>query len=172
MRMCMACPMRPQQVPQQILQPIRPLPWKSREVHLAQSLFAQGVTTTITGATFSGDGTKKIFAGARLSTSAWSLTDTNMTLDLGSGTVAAMIAGGSWVETGESTFNITGSTNLTFKSGTYTGQIWGGSYINGTATAALTGNIGSTNITITGGTFDGAQISLARMWNATTPVPH
>lgn len=56
--------------------------------------------------------------------------------------------------------NITGSTNLTFKSGTYTGQIWGGSYINGTATAALTGNIGSTNITITGGTFDGAQISL------------
>ena len=26
---------------------------------------------------------KKIFAGARLSTSAWSLTDTNMTLDLG-----------------------------------------------------------------------------------------
>ena len=126
----------------------------------AQSLFAQGVTTTITGATFSGDGTKKIFAGARLSTSAWSLTDTNMTLDLGSGTVAAMIAGGSWVETGESTFNITGSTNLTFKSGTYTGQIWGGSYINGTATAALTGNIGSTNITITGGTFDGAQISL------------
>lgn len=83
-----------------------------------------------------------------------------MTLDLGSGTVAAMIAGGSWVETGESTFNITGSTNLTFKSGTYTGQIWGGSYINGTATAALTGNIGSTNITITGGTFDGAQISL------------
>ncbi|WP_354833647.1 autotransporter-associated beta strand repeat-containing protein [Akkermansia muciniphila] len=126
----------------------------------AQSLFAQGVTTTITGATFSGDGTKKIFAGARLSTSAWNLTDTNMTLDLGSGTVAAMIAGGSWVETGESTFNITGSTNLTFKSGTYTGQIWGGSYINGTATAALTGNIGSTNITITGGTFDGAQISL------------
>lgn len=83
-----------------------------------------------------------------------------MTLDLGSGTVAAMIAGGSWVETGESTLNITGSTNLTFKSGTYTGQIWGGSYINGTATAALTGNIGSTNITITGGTFDGAQISL------------
>ena len=64
------------------------------------------------------------------------------------------------METGESTFNITGSTNLTFKSGTYTGQIWGGSYINGTATAALTGNIGSTNITITGGTFDGAQISL------------
>ncbi len=126
----------------------------------AQSLFAQGVTTTITGATFSGDATKKIFAGARLSTSAWNLTDTNMTLDLGSGTVAAMIAGGSWVETGESTFNITGSTNLTFKSGTYTGQIWGGSYINGTATAALTGNIGSTNITITGGTFDGAQISL------------
>ena len=126
----------------------------------AQSLFAQGVTTTITGATFSGDGTKKIFAGARLSTSAWNLTDTNMTLDLGSGTVAAMIAGGSWVETGESTFNITGSTNLTFKSGTYTGQIWGGSYINGTATAALAGNIGSTNITITGGTFDGAQISL------------
>ena len=53
---------------------------------------------------------------------------------------------------GESTFNITGSTNLTFKSGTYTGQIWGGSYINGTATAALTGNIGSTNSTITGGT--------------------
>ena len=52
-----------------------------------------------------------------------------MTLDLGSGTVATMIAGGSWVETGESTFNITGSTNLTFKSGTYTGQIWGGSYI-------------------------------------------
>jgi fibronectin-binding autotransporter adhesin len=126
----------------------------------AGSVFAQGVKTTITGATFSGDGTKKIFAGARLSTSAWSLTDTNMTLDLGSGTVAAMIAGGSWVETGESTFNITGSTNLTFKSGTYTGQIWGGSYINGTATAALTGNIGSTNITITGGTFDGAQISL------------
>lgn len=83
-----------------------------------------------------------------------------MTLDLGSSTVAAMIAGGSWVETGESTLNITGSTNLTFKSGTYTGQIWGGSYINGTATAALTGNIGSTNITITGGTFDGAQISL------------
>ena len=33
----------------------------------AQSCFAQGVTTTITGATFSGDGTKKIFAGARLS---------------------------------------------------------------------------------------------------------
>ncbi len=64
------------------------------------------------------------------------------------------------METGESTLNITGSTNLTFKSGTYTGQIWGGSYINGTATAALTGNIGSTNITITGGTFDGAQISL------------
>lgn len=126
----------------------------------AQNLFAQGVTTTITGATFSGDATKKIFAGARLSTSAWNLTDTNMTLDLGSGTVAAMIAGGSWVETGESTFNITGSTNLTFKSGTYTGQIWGGSYINGTATAALTGNIGSTNITITGGTFDRAQISL------------
>ncbi len=83
-----------------------------------------------------------------------------MTLDLGGNTVAAMIAGGSWVETGESTLNITGSTNLTFKSGTYTGQIWGGSYINGTATAALTGNIGSTNITITGGTFDGAQISL------------
>ncbi|MCD8272600.1 MAG: autotransporter-associated beta strand repeat-containing protein, partial [Akkermansia sp.] len=126
----------------------------------AQSLFSQGVTTTITGAAFSGDGTKKIFAGARLSTSAWNLTDTNMTLDLGSNTVAAMIAGGSWVETGESTLNITGSTNLTFKSGTYTGQIWGGSYINGTATAALTGNIGSTNITITGGTFNGAQISL------------
>ena len=126
----------------------------------AQSLFSQGVATTITGAVFSGDGTKKIFAGAHLSTSAWNLADTNMTLDLGSGTVAAMIAGGSWVETGESTLNITGSTNLTFKSGTYTGQIWGGSYINGTATAALTGNIGSTNITITGGTFDGAQISL------------
>ena len=126
----------------------------------AQSLFSQGVATTITGAAFSGDGTRKIFAGARLSTSAWNLADTNMTLDLGGNTVAAMIAGGSWVETGESTLNITGSTNLTFKSGTYTGQIWGGSYINGTATAALTGNIGSTNITITGGTFDGAQISL------------
>ena len=126
----------------------------------AGSIFAQGVETIITRAVFSGDETKKIFAGARLSLSAWNLAGTNMTLDLGSGTVAAMIAGGSWVETGESTFNITGSTNLTFKSGTYTGQIWGGSYVNGGATAALTGNIGSTNITITGGTFDGAQISL------------
>lgn len=123
MRMCMGCPsdrsrFRKKYCSQFVAS------WKSRR-SFAQSLFAQGVTTTITGATFSGDGTKKIFAGARLSTSAWSLTDTNMTLDLGSGTVAAMIAGGSWVETGESTFNITGSTNLTFKSGTYTGQIWG-----------------------------------------------
>ena len=95
-----------------------------------------------------------------VNSSTYNLTSTNMTLDMGNGSVAAMIAGGTWVETGASTLNITGSTNLTFKSGTYTGQIWGGSYINGAATAALTGNIGSTNITITGGTFDGAQISL------------
>lgn len=125
----------------------------------AGSVFAQGVKTTITGATFSGDGTKKIFAGARTNSSIWNLTDTNMTLDLGSGTVAAMIAGGSWVETGTSTANITGSTNLTIKSGTYTGQIWGGSVINGTATATITANIGTTNVVLEGGTFNGAQIS-------------
>ena len=123
-----------------------------------ENVFAQGATTTISGGTFA-EG-KKLFAGAMVNSSTYNLTSTNMTLDMGNGSVAAMIAGGTWVETGASTLNITGSTNLTFKSGTYTGQIWGGSYINGAATAALTGNIGSTNITITGGTFDGAQISL------------
>ena len=125
----------------------------------AENLFSQGVATTISGANFTGDGTKKIFAGAKLSTSIWNLTDTSMTLDLGGNSVAATIAGGSWVETGASTANITGSTNLTFKSGTYTGQIWGGSVINGTGTAALTSAIGSTNIVIEGGSFQGAQIS-------------
>lgn len=123
-----------------------------------ENVFAQGATTTISGGTFA-EG-KKLFAGAMVNSSTYNLTSTNMTLDMGNGSVAAMIAGGTWVETGASTLNITGSTNLTFKSRTYTGQIWGGSYINGAATAALTGNIGSTNITITGGTFDGAQISL------------
>ena len=125
----------------------------------AESIFAQGSGTVISGGTFSGDSTKKIFAGTRVNTSTWNLSDTNMTLDLGEGSVTHTIAGGSWVETGASTANITGSTNLTIKSGTYTGQIWGGSFINGTGTATIAANIGTTNVILEGGTFNGAQIS-------------
>ncbi|MFQ7015851.1 MAG: autotransporter domain-containing protein [Akkermansia sp.] len=125
----------------------------------AESLFAQGLATTISGATFSGDATKKIFAGTKVSSTTWNLTDTNMTLDLGDSSTEAMIAGGTWVETANCTANITGSTNLTIKSGTYTGQIWGGSVINGTGTSTVNANIGTTNVTIEGGIFQGAQIS-------------
>ena len=127
-----------------------------------ENVFAQGATATISGGTFT-EG-KKLFAGTIVSnagggTITSNLASTNMTLDLGDGSIAAMIAGGSWVETGASTANITGATNLTIKSGTYTGHIWGGSVINGAGSAALTANIGTTNVIIEGGTFNGAQIS-------------
>ncbi|KAA3304002.1 hypothetical protein F1969_10255 [Akkermansia sp. BIOML-A7] len=122
-----------------------------------ENVFAQGATTTITGGTFA-EG-KKLFAGSMVNRSTHNLTSTNMTLDLGGSSTATMIAGGTWVETADSTVNITGSTNLTIKSGTYTGQIWGGSVVNGTGTSTINANIGTANVTIEGGSFRGAQIS-------------
>lgn len=135
-----------------------------------ENVFAQGATATVTGGTFTAG--KRLFGGVMTNTSTHNLASTNMTLDLGEGSMAAVIAGGSWVETGQSTVNITGSTNLTFKSGTYTGQIWGGSYVNGTATATVNGNIGSTNISIEGARLTERKYPWALMWNATTPIPH
>ena len=121
-----------------------------------ENVFAQGSVATVTGGTFM-EG-KRLFGGGMASTSTYNLTSTSLTLDLREQAMAAIVAGGSWAE-GTSTVNITEATNLTIKSGTYTGQLWGGSVINGTASAAITANIGTTNVTIEGGTFNAAQIS-------------